>query len=175
MQVLYFHGLNSGPQSPKFLAIQKQWPQAKCFYWTPTEKQLSQRIKTLAVEMSTSTKDVLIIGDSAGSNLALQFRTEITKANSWCKLIIIAPIFNTKQLIDSSILPKNIIDQIVTVATLNDAMLLLPREDEILDYSEIPGQVLRSTEVKRIPGGHAVLGFSRYIKDMVLFSNTIAV
>lgn len=162
--LIYFHGYGSDRQSRKFLNLQSAMKEVEmiAFEWTPDTN--FKDYMNIAFTAVANTQEVIVVGDSAGANFAYQLREMRQTHGLKTILVLTSPLLNyTNQLRVPVPITDNLQNALVVIPQISDALLLLAKNDEVLDFSQYDIYNQPNTVVVYVDDNHQLERFEAYI------------
>lgn len=132
----FFHGYGSGINSSKFIMLKEHFGESfemKNEVWRLNDnigKILSRVYDELEYE-----ENPILFGDSTGANFAYQLREQRLNKGKKTILIMSAPLLDFSKRISKMEFDENIQQYLIKITQPNNAMLIIPTRDEVLDQS----------------------------------------
>lgn len=163
--LVYFHGYGSDGQSRKFLNLQSamRGVEMTAFEWTPDTN--FKDYMNIAFTTVVNTQEVIVVGDSAGANFAYQLR-EMRQAHGLKTILVLtSPLLNyPSQLRVPVPITNNLQNALVVIPQVSDALLLLAKNDEVLDFSCFDVHNQSNTVLIYVDDNHLLERFEAYIE-----------
>lgn len=129
MKTIFVHGYGSNNQSSKFIQLKKHYPNIICFEWDN-----SPTIVQDLINFIDNPDELLIIGDSTGCNFIGQLNFKDILVHK----VFISPLFTLNQIKVKIPYTKNQLKQLKDIDNIRDSMLILPDNDDVLNYEKLP-------------------------------------
>jgi len=161
-ELVYIHGLGSDRNSRKFKIIEESLGNIyKChFAFWDKNTDFLQFFNDL-ISKYDKVSNLVIIGDSTGGNYAHQFRSMLGKTNNSIKLVLLNPLLDVSNRIADFPFPKELLNSLQTITTVNDCFILRSRFDEVIDQNKV--KIGENVESIFVDDSHRILRFQEFI------------
>lgn len=136
--ILYIHGYGSNRESRKFFNLKESLPDfpAAVFEWDE-DTNFGFLLET-AVKQTQEIEQIILVGDSTGANFAYQVREQRKALGLSTILVLTSPLLDyTKRLNTDLQFSDNLKDSLIKITNIEDALVILAKEDEALDFSDL--------------------------------------
>jgi len=162
--LIYIHGLGSDRNSSKFELIQDYFSESYDYYcleWKNDSNILA--LIEQAHQQFSNASNLIIIGDSTGANFAFQLRGMRDEKQLQSKLILTSPLLNLNMRIAAHDFPETIIPFMRAIEEPYNALMICPRNDEIINHSAWLNLNAEGLLVVQVDDTHRLTKFSAYL------------
>ena len=168
-KLLYIHGLGSDRNSRKFLHLKdyfKDQFQYNFVEWN-NDSDISGLLDTAEKWLNSEPEDqIVLVGDSTGANFAYQLRERL-KANTIKPILVLtSPLLNIANRTSDFEFPKNILPQLWKIENPEDALIIAPQQDEVLNQIPLFEKSLNNVNLIAVDDSHRLLKFENYLADI---------
>ena len=132
----FFHGYGSGINSSKFIRLKEHF--GKSFEMQNEVWRLNDNIEQILSRVYDKLEyeeNPVLFGDSTGANFAYQIRERRLNQGKKTILIMSAPLLDFSKRISKMEFDVNIQQYLIKITQPNNAMLIIPTQDEVIDQS----------------------------------------
>lgn len=130
--LLFIHGYGSDRNSHKFQDLKTYFAQeynCQCLEWVVFSD--IPYLLNLVVQKSIKMKNVIIVGDSMGGNLAYQLLQIRNRPED--KLVLFSPLLDTYTIKIALPFPEIFCHYLVKISNLENALVIVSKKDEVID------------------------------------------
>lgn len=163
--LLYIHGYGSNRESRKFFNLKESLPDfpAAVFEWD--EHTNFELLLKTAIEQTSEIEQIVLVGDSAGANIAYQIR-EVRKSLGLSTILVLtSPLLDYDKRLNTELqFAENLQNSLMKINKVEDALVILAKEDEAIDFSEFNvKQDAPNSTVIYVEDNHRLEGFMNYV------------
>lgn len=163
--VVYIHGLGSDANSRKFQllkAVLNDSHSIECVEWKENDN-ISHILRDTAIRLIFLAKDVVIIGDSMGGNLAVQLRDALKGSRVNTSLVLLNPMLDISKRKINVPLAHTLLKHIQKIDAPINSLIILSDDDEIIDHSWLKKSTLEDVQIIEVKDTHRMMNFSEHI------------
>lgn len=165
--LLFIHGLYSGRDSRKFIALKNYFKDQ--FFYDIIEWDGNSNIPELisnAAENYGEQKELIIIGDSTGANFAYQLRECMNNTNVNIILVLTSPLLDMQRITAELDFPNGIKPYIQKIKKPENVLIIAAKDDEVLDQKPISSLNTLNNEIIIVEDDHRLQKFASYLPEI---------
>lgn len=135
--LLYIHGYGSNRESRKFAELKEVMPNVPATIFEWDENTNFNFFLETAMNHTAEMKDLILVGDSTGANLAYQLREKRKEEGLDTVLVLTSPLLDYDKRLNTELqFAENLQNGLVKIDKVEDALIVLSKNDESLDFSQ---------------------------------------
>lgn len=187
VKVVYIHGFASDKNSSTFSRILEAYPKAIALEYS-SEKLFEENMQSLLAQIA-GFDDIVFVGSSLGGYYAMQLSIA---AKAYCRCVLINPCVNPSESLKKYIgkqlnFQTNEYFDFTLEATQSypplampsysgtPTVVLLAKDDEVLDYKTAESLLKPYTQIDYITGGHRLSDYNKLLKEINEIQNAVGI